>query len=56
MDLGKTCLLKLLPLINNILQALNHGKLAGGILCDLTKASDSVNHEILLTKLDFYGI
>jgi hypothetical protein len=28
----------------------------GGIFCDLLKAVDSVNHEILLLKLKFYGI
>jgi retron-type reverse transcriptase len=43
-------------LTNNILQALNDSKQVGGIFCDLTKAFDSVNHEILLMKLDFYGV
>ena len=43
-------------LINCILTAINNKQVVGGIFCDLHKAFDSVQHKILLEKLQFYGI
>jgi len=43
-------------LTNGILNALNNKAMTGSIFCDLEKAFDSVNHDILLSKLPYYGI
>jgi hypothetical protein len=43
-------------LTNKILKSLDNKEWVGGIFCDLSKAFDCVDHDILLGKLKFYGI
>jgi len=43
-------------LLNETLNALNDKLPIGGIFCDLEKAFVCVDHNILLSKLQYYGI
>jgi len=42
--------------INEVLNALNKKQIVGGVFCDLTKAFDCVDHDILISKIEKYGI
>jgi hypothetical protein len=41
---------------NKILNALENKTMGGSIFCDLEKAFDFVNHNLLLSELPYYGI
>ena len=46
----------ILQLVNQITEAFSQGKYTLGIFIDISKAFDTVNHNILLVKLKAYGI
>jgi hypothetical protein len=43
-------------LLKNILSCLEDKNYVGGLFCDLQNAFDCVNQNILLEKMEFYGI
>ena len=49
-------ILALILLVDKISRALEEGEFVLGLFLDFSKAFDTVNHEILFTKLEFYGV
>jgi hypothetical protein len=43
-------------LINHVLMSLNNKVLIGGVFCDLQKAFDYIDHDTLLSKMNWCGI
>ena len=48
--------LAIIELVNKITKEIDNGKYTIGIFLDLSKAFDTIDHKILISKLEYYGI
>ena len=46
----------ILSIVDKIQEAIEKGEFSGGVFSNFRKAFDTVNHDILLSKLEHYGI
>ena len=46
----------ILQLVNNVSSSFKRGEYTLGIFIGLSKAFDTVDHQILIPKLEYYGI
>src|ERR1043165_844051 len=53
---GHSTAMAILNMQDKITQAIDNNEYSIGVFLDLTKAFDTVNHNILLTKLERYGV
>lgn len=53
---GKTTVTAMTSMLNEISEAFDSGEFAQVAFCDLSKAFDTISHNILLDKLNHYGI
>ena len=53
---GHSCETALIHMIDSWLHAIDNGQMIGVVLVDFKKAFDLVDHQILLSKLEIYGI
>ena len=53
---GHSCIIQLLPFIEDILHAMDQHFQVDILLLDISKAFDTVPHKRLLSKLSYYGI
>ena len=53
---SRSCEQAISEVIGRILQARNHAKHSAALFLDLSKAFDTLDHAILLKKLDLYGL
>ena len=53
---GSSTSLAIIEIVDKLRESIDKGENVIGLYCDLTKAFDTVNHDILLYKLSYYGI